>query len=64
MTEIIEKQVERFAPGFRDCILERHVMNTSDLENYNSNYVGGDINGGMLDLAQLFTRPALRFITL
>ncbi len=60
MTEIIEKQVERFAPGFRDCILERHVMNTSDLENYNSNYVGGDINGGTLDLTQLFTRPALR----
>ena len=60
MAATIEKQVERFAPGFRDCILARSVMNTSDFENYDPNYVGGDINGGALDLAQLFTRPALR----
>ena len=60
MTDVIEKQVERFAPGFRDCILARHVMNTSDFENYNPNYVGGDINGGMFNLTQIFTRPALR----
>jgi phytoene dehydrogenase-like protein len=60
MIDAIEKQVERFAPGFRDCILARHVMNTSDFENYNPNYVGGDINGGMFNLTQIFTRPALR----
>ncbi len=60
MTDAIEKQVERFAPGFRDCILARHVMNTSDFENYDPNYVGGDINGGMFNLTQIFTRPALR----
>ncbi len=61
LTEIIEKQVERFAPGFRDRILARHVMNSEDMERYNPNYIGGDINGGILDLGQLFTRPALRF---
>lgn len=61
MTERIERQVERFAPGFRDCILARHAMNTAQLEAYNGNYVGGDINGGVADLRQLFTRPALRF---
>lgn len=60
MTEIIEEQVERFAPGFRDRILARHVMNTAQLEEYNPNYIGGDINGGVIDLGQLFTRPALR----
>lgn len=60
MTEIIENQVERFAPGFRERILARHTLNPSQLENYNHNYIGGDINGGIIDLAQLFTRPALR----
>lgn len=59
-TEAIEKQVERFAPGFRDQILARHVMNTAQIEAYNPNYVGGDINGGIIDLGQLYTRPALR----
>ena len=59
-TEIIERQVERFAPGFRERILARHVFNTAQLEEYNPNYIGGDINGGMIDLRQLFTRPALR----
>ena len=61
MTAAIEKQVERFAPGFKDRILGRNTMNTTDLENYNSNYIGGDISGGMMDIQQLFTRPALRF---
>ena len=61
MTDTIEKQVERFAPGFRQRILARHVMNTAELESYNANYIGGDINGGVQDLGQLFTRPALRF---
>lgn len=60
MTERIEKQVERFAPGFRDIILARHVMNTSQIEAYNPNYIGGDIIGGMINVTQLFTRPALR----
>lgn len=61
MTETIEKQVERFAPGFRDRILARHTMTTSQMESYNPNYIGGDINGGVIDIGQLFTRPALRF---
>jgi len=60
MTNIIEKQVERFAPGFRDRILARSTMNTRQLENYNPNYIGGDINGGIIDIGQLFTRPVLR----
>jgi phytoene dehydrogenase-like protein len=60
MSSIIEKQVERFAPGFRDRILAKHTMNTAQIEAYNPNYIGGDINGGIIDLGQLFTRPALR----
>ena len=60
MTEEIEKQIERFAPYFRDCILERHTMNTREMHNYNSNYIGGDINGGAAIASQLFTRPVLR----
>jgi phytoene dehydrogenase-like protein len=60
MTNEIEKQVERFAPGFKDCILARHVMNTADMQIYNSNYIGGDINGGAATIDQIFTRPALR----
>ncbi len=60
MTNAIEKQVERFAPGFRDCILARNAMNTCDMEAYNSNYIGGDINGGAAVASQLFTRPVLR----
>lgn len=61
MTKAIEHQVERFAPGFRDRILARHVMNSAQVEEYNPNYIGGDINGGAFDLGQLFTRPALRW---
>ena len=60
MTAEIEKQVERFAPGFRDRILARHSFNTKQLEAYNPNYIGGDINGGVNDIGQIFTRPALR----
>jgi phytoene dehydrogenase-like protein len=60
MTENIEQQVERFAPGFRERIIGRHTFNTAQLESYNPNFIGGDINGGIIDLAQLFTRPALR----
>jgi len=61
MTEAIEKQVERFAPGFRERILAKHVMNPVQVEEYNPNYIGGDINGGAFDIGQLFTRPALRW---
>ncbi|MGD8426263.1 MAG: NAD(P)/FAD-dependent oxidoreductase [Balneolaceae bacterium] len=58
MTEPIIRQIERFAPGFRDCIITQHAMNTEMIEAYNPNYVGGDINGGRQDITQLFTRPA------
>ncbi|RYF64726.1 MAG: NAD(P)/FAD-dependent oxidoreductase [Cytophagaceae bacterium] len=58
-TQIIEQQVERFAPGFRDRILDRHTMNTAQMESYNPNYIGGDINGGIIDIGQLYTRPVV-----
>lgn len=57
MTGAIEAQVERFAPGFRDTILARHTMTPVELERHNPNLVGGDINGGIQDLSQLFARP-------
>jgi phytoene dehydrogenase-like protein len=60
MTEAIENQVERFAPGFKDLILSRHRMNTHDFHHYNPNYVGGAITGGVADVFQLFTRPVAR----
>jgi phytoene dehydrogenase-like protein len=60
MTEIIENQIERFAPGFRDCILAKSVKFPADLETYNANYIGGDINGGAGNLTQLFTRPVAK----
>jgi phytoene dehydrogenase-like protein len=60
MTERIESQIERFAPGFRELILERSVRGPAELERYDENYVGGDINGGVQDLRQLYTRPVLR----
>jgi phytoene dehydrogenase-like protein len=59
-TDVLERQVERFAPGFRDRILARSVMTAADLERYNANYVGGAITGGVTDLGQLFTRPVMR----
>jgi phytoene dehydrogenase-like protein len=57
MTERVEAQVERFAPGFRDLVLARSVTTPVDLEARNRNFVGGDISGGTMDLGQLFTRP-------
>jgi len=57
MTERIERQVERFAPGFRDRILARHVMGPAALQAHDANYVGGDINGGLADLRQFVARP-------
>jgi phytoene dehydrogenase-like protein len=59
LTEAIERQVERFAPGFRDTILARATRNSVEMERYNPNYVGGDINAGVQDLRQQFTRPSL-----
>jgi phytoene dehydrogenase-like protein len=60
MTERIEGQIERFAPGFRDRILAKNAMSSADLERTNANLVGGDINGGVMDFRQLFTRPMPR----
>jgi len=60
MTERIESQIERFAPGFRDCILARSTMTSLEVERYNANYVGGDISGGIMDLRQYYTRPTIR----
>jgi phytoene dehydrogenase-like protein len=60
MTEAIEHQVERFAPGFKDRVLRRHTMNTQDFHRYNPNFVGGAITGGVADVFQLFTRPVAR----
>jgi phytoene dehydrogenase-like protein len=60
MAERIESQVERFAPGFRDCIIERHSMTPTQFETYNPNYVGGDISGGLQNLLQIIVRPSLR----
>ena len=56
----IEAHVERFAPGFRALVLGRATMNAAEMERYNPNYVGGDINGGISDLTQLFFRPVAR----
>ncbi len=61
MTNPILNQIERFAPGFRDCIIAQHAMNTVAMETYNPNYIGGDINGGKQDITQLFTRPTSLF---
>jgi phytoene dehydrogenase-like protein len=57
MAEIIENQVERFAPGFRDCIAARSIMGPADMERHNPNLIGGDISGGAAMLSQLFLRP-------
>lgn len=60
MTERIENQIERFAPGFKNRILARSVMNPATLQARNANYIGGDINGGVQDFFQLFGRPVWR----
>ncbi|UPA22849.1 NAD(P)/FAD-dependent oxidoreductase [Candidatus Peribacteria bacterium] len=57
MTDAMEEQIERFAPGFRKIILKRSVMRPKDVEAHNANNIGGDITGGVMDLRQLFTRP-------
>jgi len=60
LTDQIENQVERFAPGFKERILARHVMGPLDLERYNPNYIGGAITGGASNFSQLFARPVAR----
>ena len=57
MSDHIESQIERFGPGFRDCVLARHKMGAADLEKSNPNLTGGDINGGAANLMQLIARP-------
>jgi phytoene dehydrogenase-like protein len=59
-TGAIEAQVERFAPGFRDCILARHTQNTAQLQSWNPNLLGGDLAGGGMTAAQLLLRPSIR----
>jgi phytoene dehydrogenase-like protein len=59
MTERIEAQLERFAPGFHSLVLARHTRNSMEYEQYNPNFIGGDINGGVQDLRQFLIRPTL-----
>jgi phytoene dehydrogenase-like protein len=59
MTDRVEAQVERFAPGFRDRIVGRHAMDTKAVEAHGANYIGGDINGGVADLRQFVRRPTI-----
>ena len=61
MRDRIERQIERFAPGFRDCIDDRHAMFPADLERSNANLVGGDIAGGAADFSQVYARPIASF---
>ena len=58
-TEAIESQIERYAPGFRDCILARHAMNAPAMEAWDANLIGGDISGGAMTLEQMLRRPKL-----
>ncbi len=58
--ENLEDQIERFAPGFRGCVLARRVFSPSELETMDANLVGGDINGGTVDVCQFLFRPTWR----
>jgi phytoene dehydrogenase-like protein len=60
MTEAVENQIEKAAPGFKDCIIHRNARNTVQMELFNPNLIGGDINGGRQDITQMFTRPVAR----
>ncbi|MFZ1010803.1 MAG: NAD(P)/FAD-dependent oxidoreductase [Candidatus Sulfotelmatobacter sp.] len=60
MLERLEDQIERFAPGFRECILARRVFSPADLESMDANLVGGDIGGGVMDIRQFLFRPTWR----
>lgn len=59
MTERIESQIERFAPGFRDCVLTRHATSPATMEKMNANLLGGDIAGGATNLRQILLRPTI-----
>ena len=61
MTERIERQIERFAPGFRDLVRVRRTINAVQLERHNPNMIGGDIGGGANDLRQFLARPVVRY---
>jgi phytoene dehydrogenase-like protein len=63
MTEAIERQVERFAPGFRDTIVERATKNAVQMEQWNPNHVGGDISNGEASFRQMLARPVPRWNT-
>lgn len=63
MTEAIENQVERFAPGFRDTVLERHTKTAVQMEEWNISYLGGDISNGQASLRQMLARPVPRWNT-
>ena len=58
---LIEAQIERFAPGFRDLIMAKSVRTAADMERHNPNYIGGDINGGAGTLMQTVLRPTPRW---
>jgi phytoene dehydrogenase-like protein len=60
MLKRLEDQIERFAPGFRECILARNVLAPANLESMDGNLVGGDINGGMMDIRHFLSRPTRR----
>jgi phytoene dehydrogenase-like protein len=60
LTEVVERQIERFAPGFRECILASRASNAADLARWNPNLAGGDISGGAMTLSQLLLRPTER----
>jgi len=57
VSALVESRIEGYAPGFREVILARNGLTAGAMEQYNANYVGGDINGGIQDLRQLYTRP-------
>jgi phytoene dehydrogenase-like protein len=64
MSEIIESQIERFAPGFKDLVLARSVRTATGHETYNANYVGGDIGGGRFGIRKVLQMGASRPFTL
>jgi phytoene dehydrogenase-like protein len=61
MTRAIEDQVERFAPGFKKLIKAKHTLSPAAMEEYNTNYIGGDIVGGVQGFRELFVRPLGRW---
>jgi len=60
MSKILENQIERFAPGFRECVLARRTFTGSALERMDANLIGGDISGGSMDIRQFLLRPTWR----